>query len=162
MTLVFFCSWAGRFESYLVANPWRQFLSWHSSFVIWVFLPVKIISQVQGVKDEDLQGKNTVWCKLVISNCPSICLVNNGLTWHQLQFKNTWAWPSICRTWLSHMLSPSGIRIWGKMSYCITECFLLSNFRLFPFRRRDLCILGNHGCSNVHCLHLAYVHYEHG
>ena len=26
-----FCSWAGRFESYLVTNPWRQVFSWRCS-----------------------------------------------------------------------------------------------------------------------------------
>ena len=26
------CSWAGRFESHLVANPWRQVFSWRGSF----------------------------------------------------------------------------------------------------------------------------------
>ena len=31
-----FCSWAGRFESYLVTNPWRQVFSWLCSNTKWV------------------------------------------------------------------------------------------------------------------------------
>ena len=86
-TLASFCSWAGWFESYLVAKPRRQVFSWHGSnnhgkcilrgeiqhikicvFIIWVFVGE------QGPNEDilvlwDVDGKSTEWGRWIIRGC---------------------------------------------------------------------------------------------